>query len=230
MTMHYHGLPLSPRIELEKLRGKCFCVSYADARDADWCMVNAQSVMWDNGAFTAFRQGKEFDPQAFAAWVSPRLGPLHWAVIPDVIDGTEEQQRDRLKAWPHPKEFSAPVWHMGLSIDWLVELASTHPRICFGSSERYWQVGSPIWARRADEAFNALERRGLRLWVHMLRGLDLCGDKWPFTSADSVNVARNFKNAPTCPERLARVIDGRQCPIRWHMAAEQLDMLEACNA
>ncbi len=47
---------LTPRTELMKRAGN-FCVSFADARDADWCLMHGQSVMWNNGRFTAFTQG-----------------------------------------------------------------------------------------------------------------------------------------------------------------------------
>jgi hypothetical protein len=229
-VIHYHGTPLTPRSELQKLAGKHFCVSYAHPADADWCVTNGQSVMWDNGAFSAFTQGRAFDPQAFARWVAPRLGHPHWAVIPDVIDGDVEQQRAMIAAWPHSRAMSAPVWHMGLPLDWLAELADQFPKVCFGSSGRYWQVGSDDWARRVDAAFNALERRGLRPWIHMMRGLALAGDRWPFASADSVNVARNFKTARMCPERMARRIDAVQCPVTWTVRAEQTDMFSVKGA
>lgn len=230
--IHYHGTPFTGRENRAKMAGKHFCVSYADPRDADWCMTHGQSVMWDNGAFTAFRQGKDFDPLAFANWVEPYLGHPHWAVVPDVIDGDERAQRELIAGWPHRRELSAPVWHLALSIDWLLELADQWPRICFGSSGAYWQVGSEVWERRADEAWNALERRGLRPWAHMMRGLSLCGDRWPFASADSVNVALNFKGsksrgqAPVCPERMARNIDGRQCPVKWILRPEQAGLFQ----
>jgi len=219
--IHYHGTPLTPRSMLDRMAGKNFCVSYAAPQDGDWCLRHGQSVMWDNGAFTAFRQGRDFCPDDFARWVESRLGHPHWAVIPDVIDGGVEDQRSLIARWPHPRDLSAPVWHMALPVDWLLELADVWPRLCFGSSGAYWQVGSESWERRADEAWNALERRGLRPWVHMLRGLDLCGDRWPFASADSVNVARNFKCRGVCPERMARMIDARNSPIRWHARPEQ---------
>lgn len=219
MTIHYHGTPLTPRIDLMKMAGKHFCVSFANPGDAEWCLQHGQSVMWDNGRFTAFTQGKPVDDAKLYAWLESRLGHPHWAVVPDVIDGTVEQQRDLVKQWPFPKHLGAPVWHMGLDFDYLIDLADVWPRICFGSSGAYWQVGSPAWERRADEAFNHLERRGLRPWVHMLRGLAMCGDRWPFASADSVNVARNFKDTPICPERMARRIDAVQCPVRWTMRA-----------
>lgn len=225
--IHYHGTPLTPRDELLKMAGKHFCVSFADARDADWCLANAQSVMWDSGAFTAHTQGREVDWGKYFAWLEPRLGHPHWAVIPDVIDGSVEDQRALVSQWPFSKRLGAPVWHMALPIDYLLELAGTWGRVCFGSSKQYWQVGSDIWRRRADEAFNALSRAGLDdAWIHMLRGLALAGDYWPFASADSVNVARNFKNvgAETCPERMARRIDAIQCPVRWTLRPEQKDM------
>jgi hypothetical protein len=203
------------------MAGKHFCVSFANPADADWCLTHGQSVMWDNGAFTAYTKGKTLDVPAYQKWVEPKLGHPHWCIIPDVIDGPVEDQRAMVEAWSLPRELSAPVWHMGLSIDWLLELADKWPRVCFGSSGAYWQVGSEAWERRSDEAWNALERRGLRPWVHMLRGLDLCGDRWPFASADSVNVARNFKCRRMCPERMARVIDARQSPISWKVRPEQ---------
>lgn len=218
--IHYHGTPLTPRIDLMKMAGKHFCVSYAAPQDATWCLAHGQSVMWDNGAFSAHTKGAKFDPQAFAAWVAPFLGHPHWAVIPDVIDGTTDDQRAMIATWPHPKELSSPVWHLGLPIEWLLELAGEYPKICFGSSAAYWQIGSLPWERRIDEAFNALEKRGLRPWVHMLRGLAMSGDRWPFASADSVNVARNFKDTGICPERMARRIDSVQCPAKWTLRRE----------
>jgi hypothetical protein len=225
-VIHYHGTPITPREELLKMAGKNFCVPFSDSRDGDWCLANAQSIMWDNGKFTAFTQGKVFDDAKLYEWLEPRLGHPHWAVIPDVIDGPVEQQRGLVAQWPFPRHLGAPVWHMGLSIDYLLELADQWQRICFGSSGKYWQVGSSAWEGRADEAFNALAKRGPLPWVHMLRGLSLCGDRWPFASGDSTNVGRNFKNkgAEVCPERMARRIDAVQCPIKWVSRPEQKDM------
>lgn len=224
--IHYHGTPLTPRAELMKMAGKHFCVSFAHPADADWCLTHGQSVMWDNGAFSAFTKGKPLDPDSFAAWVEPRLGHPHWAVVPDVIGGDVEDQRAMAEQWPHPRALSAPVWHLDKPFAWLIELAEGGwGKVCFGSAGTYWQVGSPAWERRVDQAFNELERRGLRPWVHMLRGLAMAGDRWPFASADSVNVARNFKDSGTCPERMARRIDAVQCPVKWTMRPVQMDLI-----
>lgn len=225
--IHYHGTPLTPRSELLKLAGKNFCVSFANPQDADWCLAHGQSVMWDSGAFSAFTRGHVVDWGLYYKWLEPRLGHPHWAIIPDVIDGDISEQRRLVSQWPFTAMFGAPVWHMGLPIEYLTELADRWPRVCFGSSGAYWQVGSDDWCRRADTAFNALARRGPLPWVHMLRGLALCGDRWPFASADSVNVARNFSTQKVCPERMARRIDAVQGPIKWTTQPEQQDMFHA---
>jgi hypothetical protein len=213
VTLHYHGTPLTPRRELMKLAGKHFCVSFAHPQDADWCAQNGQSVMWDNGAFSLFTKGKEIDKGALFAWLEDRLVAPHWAVCLDVIGGSVEDQLDLAKEWPFPKSLSAPVWHMGLPIKYLLHLADTYPKICFGSSAEYWQVGSEKWSARCDLAFEALSKRHRHLpWIHMLRGLAVVGKRWPFASADSVNVARNFKTGNRCPRRMADDIDAVQAP------------------
>lgn len=223
--IHYHGTPLSPRSELLKMAGKNFCVPFSDGRDADWCLTHAQSIMWDNGAFSIFKKGGKLDVSAYYAWLENKLGHPHFAVIPDVIDGTVEQQKELINTWPFPRDRSAPVWHIGLPIDWLLELIEQSPRVCFGSSGAYWEIGTEAWCRRIDKAFNAIVRTyGTLPWVHMLRGMALSGDRWPFASVDSVNVARNFKDANICPERMARRLDAIQCPIKWEITAEQTSL------
>jgi len=226
VTVHYHGTPLSPRAALMTLAGKNFCVPFSDPRDADVCQQIGQSVMFDNGAFSAHTKGKPLDRPGYYAWLAPRLGHPHWAVIPDVIDGSVEAQRDLVAEWPFGF-LGTPVWHLGLPIDYLVELAESWPRVCFGSSGRYWQVGSDDWCRRADEAFDALAQRGPLPWVHMLRGMNMTGDRWPFASVDSVNVARNYKDSNTDPERMARRIDSVQCPVSWRPLPKQEGLFAA---
>lgn len=225
--IHYHGTPLTPRSELLKMKGKHFCVSFAEPRDADCCMQIGQSVMWDNGAFSVFTQGKEFDFHGYYGWLEARIGHPHWAVIPDVIGGAIEDQRCLVSAWPFRRELGAPVWHLGLDIAYLLEIADNWPRLCFGSSQEYWQVGSPAWERRVDAAFNELAKRHQQLpWIHMLRGLAQGGKRWPFASADSCNVARNFSSQSRCPSIMASEIDGVQCPITWANRAIQMEFTE----
>lgn len=225
MTIHYHGTPLSPREKLYRMAGKCFCVSFADPRDAEVCLQIGQTVMWDNGAFTLFTKGKPIEWGRYYGWLEPRLGHPHWAVIPDVIGGADDDNLAMVEQWPFRRELGAPVWHMGASIDLLLNYAQNHYRVCFGSSDAFWEVGSAAWCRRADEAFNALARRGPMPWVHMLRGMAVAGKRWPFASVDSANVARNFKDTASCPEAMARTIDAVQCPVGWELAHEQMELI-----
>lgn len=228
--IHYHGTPLTPRSEMLKMAGKNFCVSFAHPADADWCLAHGQSVMWDNGAFSQHTKGRAPDWSKYYGWLEPRLGHPHWAVVPDVISGGVEDNLTLIQQWPHRRDLSAVVWHMDEPISHLLDLCQIgFGRVCFGSSGRYWQVGSDAWSRRADEAFNALVAAGPLPWVHMMRGLALCGDKWPFASADSVNVARNFKDGGMCPERMARRIDAVQCPISWAARPEQDDIFRRAS-
>jgi hypothetical protein len=225
VTIHYHGTPLTPRDQLWKMAGKNFCVSFAHPADAEICLRIGQSVMWDNGAFSLFTKGKAVDWSAFYRWLEPRLGHPHWAVIPDVIDGDVEANAKLVEQWPFRAAFGAPVWHMGEPVKVLIGFAEMFPRVCFGSSGAFWQVGSDAWCRRADEAFNELSRHGPLPWVHMLRGMAVAGERWPFASVDSVNVARNFKDTDSCPEAMARVIDAVQCPVTWTHQHQQLDLI-----
>lgn len=225
MTIHYHGTPITPREKLWIMAGKNFCVSFGDPRDADICLRIGQSVMWDNGAFSLFTKGKAVNWSAYYQWVEPRLGHPHWAVIPNVIDGDVEANAELVRQWPFPPALSAPVWHMAEPIEVLLGFVEKFPRVAFGSSGAYWQVGSEAWCRRADEAFNELFRRGATPWVHMMRGMAVAGKRWPFASVDSANVARHHNEANSCPEAMARVIDAVQCPVRWTPTYEQLELI-----
>lgn len=193
-----------------------FCVSYAAPQDLKTCLLIAQSVMFDNGAFSAKTRGLPFDRDGFYAWVEPHLGHPHWAVVPDVIDGTVEQQREMTKTWPFRREFGVPVWHLGLPIDYLLELCDQWGRVCLGSAGQYWQIGTPAWNGRMDEAFNAMARTFGRVpWVHGLRMLGQAAGPWPLASADSTNVGRNFKDGIVCADCMAQRIDSTNPPGLW---------------
>ena len=221
--IHYHGTPLTPKEQLYKMAGKHFCVSFYNPQDAKTCMQIGQSVMWDNGAFSSFKNGEKLDYKKYYFWLEDKLGHPHWCVIPDIIDGSIAEQKKLLLQFPYPAELSAPVWHIALDINYLYFLIDRYPRVCFGSSGDYWNVGSMKWCERVDYVFNQLVKKYKYIPnIHMLRGLSLGGTKYPFASADSVNVARNFKDQKKCPESMARKIDAMQTPIRWQKSNKQM--------
>ena len=119
--LHYHGTPITPRAQLQRMAGRMFCVSYAAPQDLATCLRIGQSVMLDNGAFSTFTRGAAFDRDGFYAWIEPHLAHPHWAVVPDEIGGTVEQQRAMVSTWPHRREYGAPVWHLGLPLEYLFD-------------------------------------------------------------------------------------------------------------
>jgi uncharacterized PurR-regulated membrane protein YhhQ (DUF165 family) len=111
------------------MAGRMFCVSYAAPQDLATCLRIGQSVMLDNGAFSVKTRGIAFDMPGFYGWIEPHLGHPHWAVVPDEIGGTVEQQRAMVATWPHRKEYGAPVWHLGLPLEYLFDLCNDWPRV-----------------------------------------------------------------------------------------------------
>lgn len=167
-----------------------------------------QSIMFDNGAFTAHQQSKTLDVKGFYNWVGPKLGHPHWAVVPDVINGSVEDQRELTKTWPFPKEFGAPVWHLHLPLDYLLELTDEWPKVCLGSSQKFWNVKSAIWRERMDEVTEFIyKNRNQAPWLHGLRMMDQAGKRWPLASVDSVNIARNYKDREVMPGQMAQRLD-----------------------
>ncbi len=215
--IHYHGTPITPKSALDSMAGEHFCVSYFRPDSLKTCLRIGQSLMLDNGAFSCFTRKVPFDLKGFYEWVDPILGHPHWAVVPDSIGGSVEMQREMVKTWPFPKQFGIPVWHLNLPISYLLELCDDWRRVCFGSSGDYWQVGSPKWSARMDEAFNAMSKAyGSRMpWVHGLRMLGQSGERWPLASADSTNVALHHAEQHVCAGCMAKRINSQNPPTRW---------------
>lgn len=206
MTIHYHGTPITPASQLARMAGEHFCVSFYRPDNADVCEAIGQSVLWDNGAFSAYTKGAPIDETALFDWLAPRLYHPHRAVVLDRIGGDVDAQREMLARWPFPRDFSWPVWHLDKPLDYLSELAEGWPGVCLGSAGAYWQIGSTAWLRRMDEAFEHLARRGRLPWLHGLRMLGQVKG-WPLASADSTNVAQNYGRDTGCAYCKARALD-----------------------
>jgi hypothetical protein len=230
MTIHYHGTPITPRSVLHSIPGRHYCVSYACPQDVEECHRIGQSVMLDNGAFSNWRVGRQTDWPGYYAWCDRWLDyPETWAVIPDVITGTDEDQDALIDQWPHGDR-GAPVWHMHEKIDRLIRLTDQWPRVCIGSSAQYSELLTPQWRRRMDACWNALMGHHTRVpRIHMLRGMQLVRFEWPFASVDSTDIARNHNRRHNSAKSMVERWDAAQCPPRWSMAALQLSMIEAAK-
>lgn len=215
MTIHYHGLPITPERRLTELGGRHFCISHATQRSSQTAtaLVIAQSIMFDCGAFTIHGRGGKLDIDEYYSWLAPMLGHPHWAVVPDRIGAPPEKQRLLLNTWPFAKVFGAPVWHLAQPLEYLLELAEEWPRVCFGSSKEFWKIGTAAWDARVREAFTALREADLYPMIHGLRMMTEA-ERWPFASVDSANVARNWKDRGVSPQEMADRLDRVNGPKR----------------
>lgn len=207
MTICYHGTPITPKAQLYRMKGQNFCVSFAEPRDADFCEAFGQSVLWDNGAFSAYTKGVVLNEAELHKWLEPRLRHPHRAVVLDVIDGGVDVQRAAIERWPFPRDLSWPVWHLDKPLDYLDELVGEWPAACLGSAGKYWEIGSQRWIDRMHEVFDHLHRKHTRLpWLHGLRMLGQVGN-FPLASADSTNVAQNYGVSTGCTHCMAKRVN-----------------------
>ncbi|MDD5542912.1 MAG: hypothetical protein PHX83_07025 [Acidobacteriia bacterium] len=195
--IHYHGLPITPETAaLMAIRGGHAFVSFAHFGQLGIAVEACASFALDNGAFSAWRASKPVeDWSPYYRWCEDcnRIPSCDFAVIPDVIDGDEEQNDRELEKWPLGT-FGSPVWHLHESLERLDRLASDWPRVCVGSSGEYATIGTVRWWTRMSEAMGILcdDVGRPRCKIHGLRMLDTAVfTRFPFSSADSTNIGRN---------------------------------------
>lgn len=243
--IHYHGLPITPTTAaLRAISGGHAFVSWANTDQLGIAIECASSFALDNGAFSAWKSGKPVtDWGGFYEWVdSVRFCPgFDFAVIPDVIDGNEEDNDRLCEQWPFPVWTGAPVWHMHESTERLAALISRWPRVCIGSSGEWPTPGlGPWWDRMAEALAVACDTEGKpRCRLHGLRMLDPdIYTRIPLASADSTNIARNigidvrWRGTYTPPSKEARAavirerIESQQSPVIWRCFPRQIPLFE----
>lgn len=228
MTIHYHGTPITPNRVLHTLAGGHFCVSFMRPDQVEWCDRHGQSLMIDNGAFTAWKSGRALDQahwQGYYDFCDVWLDrPTTWCVIPDVIDAGTQEQDALLREWPFGQR-GAPVWHMDEPVSRLIRLIDDWSRVCIGSTAEYAVVGSQAWDKRMDEAWGEIARTNARTpQIHMLRGMQTVKWRWPFASVDSTDVARNHNRVGDAL-KMMRAWDARNCPAQFVPVPEQMELL-----
>jgi hypothetical protein len=225
--IHYHGTPITPNATLLTLAGNCFCVSHYRPDQIEAVHRIGQSVMLDNGAFSAWKSQKPTDWPGYYAWCDRWLDyPTTWAVIPDVIDAGTQEQDYLLREWPHA-ERGAPVWHMDEPVSRMLRLLDEWPRVCIGSTAEYATLLSPAWIARMDRVWNEITARHKRTpTVHMLRGMQLSSHEWPFASVDSTDVAQNHNRPQNTARGMADRWNAAQPPARWIGRQPQADMFD----
>jgi len=196
-VIHYHGTPIGGPHDraAESMIGRHAFVSFAAPSQLDLVAEVCQSFACDNGAFSAWRSGNPITKwDAYYEWVGEikREPGFDWAVIPDVIDGTEEEQDRLIDEWPHGV-LGVPVWHMNEPVERLRRLSEKWARVALGSTGAYKTVGTPQWWGRMSEAMNAVCVAGQPIAkLHGLRMLDMdVFSHLPLSSADSTSAAFN---------------------------------------
>jgi hypothetical protein len=232
-VIHYHGLPVTPAAAaLAAVRGGHAFVSFAHADQLNIAVEVCQSFALDNGAFSAWRSGNPItDWTPYYEWVADigRHPHCDFAVIPDVIGGTDADNDALLNKWPHYK-IGAPVWHLNSSLVRLQWLARTYPRVCLGSAGEFAAVGDARWWTRMAEVMRAVcDADGYPMTkLHGLRMLNPdVFSRLPLASADSTNIGRNVgldshwrgSYSPPNKETRAAVMRARiesiNAPARW---------------
>ena len=217
--IHYHGTPLSGGAKSAlALSGKHVFISHAHKDNCEMAMEMCQTFALDNGAFSAWKSGREFQLGAYCDWVN-HYGyhpACDFFVLPDVINGTEAENKEMIDAAfelidPVIWNKGWPVWHLHESLDWLEYLISSYPAICLGSSGEFAATETQGWWGRMSEAMEVCcdDKGRPRIPIHGLRMLSPTAfSHIPLRSADSTNVAQNisanerFGRGPYAPQSL----------------------------
>ena len=223
--IHYHCADINPHHRLTELAGRHLLVSHAYPAPATIAHQIGQSVLLDNGAFSVWRSGKTADWDAYFDWCSIWFDcPTPWGIIPDVIDGSINEQDQLIAQWPHQQR-GAPVWHINEPIERLLSLCELWDRVCLGSAGEWPDVGTPSWHRRMTETFNAVSRVFNRMpWLHGLR-MQGVGHLYPFASVDSADIARNNNRKQNTIKGMAARWDCVQPNFQWTQRPEQLELV-----
>lgn len=197
--IHYHGTPIaSGKVAYSALKGGHALVSFLAPQQLNVVTEVCQSFVVDNGAYSAWSKGQPIeDWTPYYDWVINTVSKFpnfDWAIIPDVIDGSEADNDELLGQCPLSKDISAPVWHMHESIERLQRLSKDYRVVCLGSSGEYASVGTKKWRHRMEEVFNTVcDEHGFP--PCKLHGLRMLNPKlfslMPLHSADSTTVGRN---------------------------------------
>lgn len=196
--IHYHGLPMTPTLAmLRAMKSRHAMVSFEHPEQIAEAAEVCQSLVLDNGAFSAWKSGQPHDFAGYVEWAEKWLKhpAVDWCVIPDVIDGDEDANDELLASWPFDGSLSVPVYHMHESLDRLVRLAGSYSRVALGSSGKWSMPGAGAWWDRISEMMEAIcDEDGMPACkLHGLRMLNpAIFSHLPLASADSCNVARNI--------------------------------------
>lgn len=231
--IHYHGGPITPlSVAIDVWTRRHAFVSFERPEQIALAAEVCQSFAIDNGAFSVWKRGATLDVPGYVAFVNEwRKHPgFDWALIPDAIDGTEEENDLLFATYRNAGGDllqSVPVWHLHESFERLQRLCRAFPRVALGSSGQWADIGTEGWWQRVGAAMDAicddLGRPPCKL--HGLRMLNpTVFSHLPFASADSTNVAQNhareralYRLTPAMAGlKIVDRIEQHACAPRWN--------------
>jgi len=236
--IHYHGTPIGGALTeaARFLHGRSALVPFSYPRDLELVMEACRSFVIDNGAFTVWKQGGRLDVAGYIRWVESfyRHPGFDWALIPDVIDGTNAENDAMLLDWPL-KIAGVPVYHLHEPLERAERLANEWPVVALGSSGEWPVPGVPKWWKRMAEVMSVMcDEQGVpKCKLHGLRMMDpAIFTRLPLRSVDSTNCAQNgARNGRAMEETLtsgqgaiitAMRIESHNSPGVWTPAASVL--------
>jgi len=242
---HYHGTPLGgKRFDGPSfVRNRFVLVPWKRPEDLEMSLCNARGVMVDNSAFSFWSSGETPDWNEYIKWCAKiaRHPRFDFALIPDVIDGTEKDNADLISLWDkkayHPVYIEGcPVWHLHESFARLEGFRDRYRRVAIGSSGQYSSPGVGDWWDRMNDVFDILcDEDGFpRTKVHGLRMLaSNIVSTYPFASCDSTNAAQNGVRVASQikaddlwgKQTIAQRIEMIQSPARWDRKATEQGLL-----
>jgi len=196
--IHYHGGPITPeRSAFSIWKGRHAFISFAHPEQIGIASLVCQSFALDNGAFSFWKSKKEVRWEDYYQWVDKwsHHPACDWAVIPDVIEGSEKENDALVRQWPL-KGFGVPVFHLNESFDRLSRLIGLgFTRIALGSSGEYDVSMVKKCLKRLFQIFEHINKHHPKehLRFHGMRMLNRqIITAVPLASADSTTVARNI--------------------------------------
>lgn len=237
----YHGTPVGGnRVDPARfLRGRDALIPHARPDDLAIVLDVCRSWIGDNSAFRYWKTGERVDFDAYADWIKSiyRHPGYEWCLIPDVIDGTEEENARLIHLWVRNggKFKGVPVWHLHESLEWLEWLVERFEWVALGSSGQWRTPGTTAWWQRMSEVRPVVcDSHGRpKCKLHGLRMLDPdIFTRIPFASADSTNATVNsgsisrfgMYKPPTAAQRaevIASIIEAQNSPAVWLPAGQQ---------
>lgn len=195
--IHYHGTPIGGKIEeaARFLQGRHALINFLHKQHQKEVMAYCQSYIVDSGTFGAWRRGITIDFNEYVAWVRTfnKHPGFDWALISDVIDGTEAENDRLIENWPSDIA-GVPVWHLHESVERMKRLCKEYKTVALGSSGEFKRPNSRKWWDRIKFVFNEIcdEEGKPPCKLHGLRMLNpAIFTRLPVSSGDSTQVAVN---------------------------------------